>query len=356
MGVGRAKRMVGVVVLAIALFPGETGVAQQLPSVPSVPSTPSPPPAPTLPSAPSVDVPSTPSLPAPDVSAPEVSAPDVSVPDVSAPEVPSPRLPSTPSTPLLPTPQVGTDGVRTPGASSGQASSPSSTGAQAAGAGQATAAGADGAAADRRRGSSGRRGDGSAALVGFTQQRLERIVRQRSACLPGLPAAQRRVVVLRSGFGPGAPRARSDVARMLNTGVRRVARLERQALNALGTDGPGAACSTGTVLLDIASGGVFDMLGLDEGGFNTETGSDATAQVAGESETGGESQSESQSSTTPVSRLPLGLPAGSAAQLGWLFVLVMVVFFAAGVLKELFSRRDARSAPSPPPEFAARRR
>ena len=51
-----------------------------------------------------------------------------------------------------------------------------------------------------------------------------------------------------------------------------------------------------------------------------------------------------------------GLPAGTAAQLGWLFVLVMVVFFAAGVLKELFSRRDARSAPSPPPEFAARRR
>jgi hypothetical protein len=345
--------MVGVVVvLAIALFPGEAGVAQQLPSVPSLPSTPNLPPAPNLPSAPPVEAPSTPSLPAPDVSAPDVPVPDVSAPEVSAPEVPTPRLPSTPSTPQLPTPQVGTDAVRTPGASSGQASSPSSTGAQAAGPGQAAAAGGDGAPADRRRGSADRRGDGSAALLGLTQQRLERIVQQRSACLPGLPAAQRRVVVLRSGFGPGAPRARPDVARMLNTGVQRVARLERRAVSALGTDGPGPACSTGTALLEIASGGVFDLLGLDEVGFNTEEAFDATAQVAGQSETGGGSQSESRSSTTPVSRLPLGLPAGSAAQLGWLFVVVMVVFFTAGVLKELFSRRDARSTP----ELAARRR
>jgi hypothetical protein len=338
--------MVGIAVLAIALFPGEAGVAQQLPSVPSLPPTPNLPPAPNLPSTPPVQAPSTPSLPAPDVSAPEVPVPDVSVPNVPAPDVPTPRLPSTPSTPQLPTPRVGT-------ASSGQASGPGSTGAQAAGAGQGAAAGADGGAADRRRGSAGRRGDGVAPLLVLTQRQLERIVRQRSACLPGLPAAQRRVVVLRSGFGPGAPRARSDVARMLNTGVRRVARLEQQALTALGTDGPGAACSTAPALFEIASGGVFDLLGLDEGAFNTaDAGSDATAGVAGQTETGDGSQSESQSATTPVSRLPLGLPAGSAAQLGWLFALVMIVFFVAGVLKELFSRRDARSTP----ELVARRR
>ena len=279
--------------------------------------------------------------------------PDVSAPDVSVPEVPTPRLPSAPSTPQLPTPQVGTDAVRTPGASSGQASGPSSTGAQTAGAGQAAAAGGDGGPGERRRGSAGRRGDGSAALLGLTQLRLERIVRQRSACLPGLPPTQRRVVVLRSGFGPGTPQARSDVARMLDTGVRRVARLEQQALTALGTDSPGAACSTAPALFEIASGGVFDLLGLDEGPFNTANAdSDATAGVAGQSETGGGSPSESQSATTPVSRLPLGLPAGSAAQLGWLFVVVMVVFFTAGVLKEVFSRRDARSTP----ELVARRR
>ena len=58
MGVGMAMRMVGAVVAAIALFPAQVGVAQQLPSLPSTPN---------LPPAPSVEVPSTPSLPAPDV-------------------------------------------------------------------------------------------------------------------------------------------------------------------------------------------------------------------------------------------------------------------------------------------------
>lgn len=345
--------MLGAVVVAMALFPAQTGLAQQLPSVPSLPSTPNLPPAPNLPSAPPVQVPSAPSLPAPDVSVPEVPVPDLPAPDVSAPDLPSPRLPSAPSTPELPIPQVGTDAVRTPGASSGQSSNPSSTGAQAAGAGQAAAAGADGVPGDRRRGSAGRRGDRVAPLLGLTQQRLERIVQQRAACLPGLPPAQRRVVVLRSGFGPGGPRARSDVASRLNTGVRRVARLEQQALTALGTDGPGPACSTAPALLETAAGGVFDLLGLDEGPFNVEAASDATAQVAGQNETG----AESQASTTPVSRLPLGLPAGSAAQLGWLFAVVMIVFFAAGVLKELFSRRDARGTTERgPTELVARRR
>ena len=346
--------MLGAVVVAMALFPAQTGLAQQLPSVPSLPSTPNLPPAPNLPSAPPVQVPSAPSLPAPDVSVPEVPVPDLPAPDVSAPDLPSPRLPSVPSTPELPTPQVGTDAVRTPGASSGQSSNPSSTGAQAAGAGQAAAAGADGVPGDRRRGSAGRRGDRVAPLLGLTQQRLERIVQQRAACLPGLPAAQRRVVVLRSGFGPGAPRARSDVASMLNTGVQRVARLEQQALTALGTDGPGPACSTAPpALLETAADDVFNLLGLDEGPVDAEAASDATAQVAGQSETG----AESQASTTPVSRLPLGLPAGSAAQLGWLFAVVMIVFFAAGVLKELFSRRDARSTTERgPTELVARRR
>ena len=346
--------MLGAVVVAMALFPAQTGLAQQLPSVPSLPSTPNLPPTPNLPSAPPVQVPSTPSLPAPDVSVPEVPVPDVSAPDVSAPDLPSPRLPSTPSTPQLPTPQVGTDAVRTPGASSGQSSTPSSSGAQATGAGQAAAAGADGVPGDRRRGSAGRRGDRVASLLGLTQQRLERIVQQRAACLSGLPAAQRRVVVLRSGFGPGAPRARSDVASMLNTGVQRVARLEQQALTALGTDGPGPACSTAPpALLETAADDVFNLLGLDEGPVDAEAASDATAQVAGQSETG----AESQASTTPVSRLPLGLPAGSAAQLGWLFAVVMIVFFVAGVLKELFSRRDARGTTERgPTELAARRR
>jgi hypothetical protein len=170
-------------------------------------------------------------------------------------------------------------------------------------------------------------------------------VRRRSACLPGLPSAQRRVVVLRSGFGPGGPRARPDVARTLNTGVRRVARLEQQAIEALGADGPGGACSTAPSFVAIASGGLLDLLGLGEGLGEAKSGSGgsaggAQAQVANQSETAGGSKSSDRATV----QLPLGLPAASPADLGALTVIVLLLlFFAAGVWRELLaSRRTAQ--------------
>jgi len=328
MGVGRATRTLGAVVAAVALFPAQAGVAQQLPSVPPTPNLP---PAPNLPAAPPVEVPSTPSLPAPDV-----SAPDVQVPDVQTPQVPV----SPPSTPKLPSTGVGTDAVPTPGSSTGQSSNPSSPGVQASVQGQTAAGGGPGSPADRKRRSEARRAASVAPPRSPGQQRLERVVRRRSACLPGLPSAQRRVVVLRSGFGAGGPRARPEVARMLDTGVRRVARLERQAMEALGTDGPGGACSTAPSFVAIASGGLLDLVGLGEGLGEAEGRSDgsaegAEAQVAGQSKTGGESKS----SDSPTVQLPLGLPSASVADLTWLFVIVLLLFFAAGVWRELLSSR-----------------
>jgi hypothetical protein len=127
---------------------------------------------------------------------------------------------------------------------------------------------------------------------------------------------------------------------MLDTGVRRVARLERQAIEALGTDGPGGACSTAPGFVAIASGGLLDLLGLGEGLGEAGSGSDgsaegAQAQVAGQSETG----DGSQSSDSPSVQLPLGLPAASPAALGGLIVIVLLLFFAAGVGRELLSSR-----------------
>lgn len=127
---------------------------------------------------------------------------------------------------------------------------------------------------------------------------------------------------------------------MLDTGVRRVARLERQAIEALGTDGPGGACSTAPSSVAIASGGLLDLLGLGEGPGEAEVRSDgsaegAQAQFAGQSDTGGESKS----SDSPSVRLPLGLPSTSVADLTWLFVIVLMLFFAAGVGRELLSSR-----------------
>ena len=146
---------------------------------------------------------------------------------------------------------------------------------------------------------------------------------------------------MRSGFGPGGPRARSDVARTLNTGVRRVARLEQQAIEALGTDGPAGACSTASGFVSIASGGLLGLLGLGEGLGNAGSDSDGSgglaenAQVAGQSDTAGGSNA----SDGRTLQLPLGLPAASPADLAGLFVVVLLLFFAAGVGRELLSSR-----------------
>jgi hypothetical protein len=322
---------VGAVVAAIALFPAQVGVAQQLPSLPSTPN---------LPPAPPVEVPSTPSVPAPDV-----SAPDVQVPDVQVPKLPV----SPPSTPKLPSTGAATDALPSTGSPSGPSSSSgSSPGDQASVSGQTPAGGGAGSTASRSRGSAAGRGANVAPPRSPSQQRLERVVRRRSACLPGLPSPQRRVVVMRSGFGPGGPRARPDVARTLNTGVRRVARLEQQAIEALGADGPGGACSTAPSFVAIASGGLLDLLGLGEGLGEAKSGSGgsggsaggAQAQVASQSETAGGSKSSDRATV----QLPLGLPAASPADLGALTVIVLLLlFFAAGVWRELLaSRRTAQ--------------
>jgi len=292
-----------------------------LPPAPNLPPTPNLPPAP-------VEVPDTPSLPAP---------------NVQAPQVPTPQLPaSPPSTPKLPSTGAATDALPLPGSSTGQASGGSSSGAQASVQGQNPSGAQNGLPAGRSRASGARRRARLAAPPTPRQQRLERVVRRRSACLPGLPSAQRRVVTLRSGFGPGGPLARPAVARMLDTGVERVARLERQAISALGTDGPGGACSTGPAAFAIASDGILHLRGLGEDSGKAEpasggSGEDAQAQVAGQSETSGGSQPSDSSSFLPA----LGLPAATAENLAWLTVIVLMLFFAAGVWKELRSRRTS---------------
>jgi hypothetical protein len=58
-------------------------------------------------------------------------------------------------------------------------------------------------------------------------------VRRLSACLDGLPALERRVLVLRAGLGPRRPRSRARVARALDLTTRRVARVERRGLRRL---------------------------------------------------------------------------------------------------------------------------
>ena len=61
-------------------------------------------------------------------------------------------------------------------------------------------------------------------LVRRRERRLRRTVTRLRACLDGLPTLERRVLVLRAGLGPGRPRARARVARVLDLSGARVRR------------------------------------------------------------------------------------------------------------------------------------
>jgi hypothetical protein len=65
------------------------------------------------------------------------------------------------------------------------------------------------------------------------ERRLHRTVTRLRGCLDGLPAAERRVLVLRTGLGARRARSRARVARALDVTPRRVARLERRGLRRL---------------------------------------------------------------------------------------------------------------------------
>jgi hypothetical protein len=65
--------------------------------------------------------------------------------------------------------------------------------------------------------------------------RLRRTVRRYGACLPHLPRAERRVLLLRANGPRGGTRSRTRVARITGLSRRRVARLEHAGLHHLRT-------------------------------------------------------------------------------------------------------------------------
>ena len=233
-----------VVALGLALVVAESAVAQVGP-VPT-PQLPKPPELPVpLPEVPSVPVPSVPvPVPVPSVPAP----PAANRLPVPAPQVPAVRVP-------LPTaPQSSSGGSaaesvsRAAPSGSGGRSGPTSAarGGRAAEASGRAGAGAAGVRSPGRRA----RGSGAGAAAGAAQardreaprvrrrerrrqQRLRRTVGRYRTCLDGLPALERRVIVLRTGLGAGDPRTRAGVGRRLDISARRVGRLERRALRRL---------------------------------------------------------------------------------------------------------------------------
>jgi hypothetical protein len=152
---------------------------------------------------------------------------------------------------------------------------------------------------------------------------------------------QRRVITLRSGFGPGGAWARSAVARKLHAPLRRVARFERQAITALRADG----CSTGGSLLSLASTGFAGLLGLDDSGSGPGSGDAATgpqADVEGSASARGETSGDATQVSTTWG-LPLGfLPEGKAADIALMVAILIVLLLAAGIWREMSSHRTAQ--------------
>ncbi len=198
------------VAIAIAVPPVASA---QIPSVPDLPDLP---PVPEVPDPPPVPVP-VPELP---------DLPDLPPAPVPVPEVPDLPIPSAPG-------GGGSAGGGTGGGGGGSepARSGTSGGGSAGGGGTAPASGGAGSAAAR----AGRRGtEGARAQTPVehrrAERRLRRSVQRLSGCLDELATTQRRVLVLRTGFGDASPRTRRGVARALDLRVSRVRRIERRGL------------------------------------------------------------------------------------------------------------------------------
>jgi hypothetical protein len=168
---------------------------------------------------------------------------------------------------------------------------------------------------------------------------LRRSVERLSTCLDELPTAQRRVLVLRTGLGSADPRTRRGVARKLDIGVRRVARLERTGLRrarALDRTGAcGSASSGGGAIVSPGSlgggaGGGEATPVVDSAGGGTPGGGDRGGAGDGSSGSGagsGDVRGESQTQPPPALGGPHDSPEGTSL---WVAAGLMLLAALAG--------------------------
>jgi hypothetical protein len=267
------------VVVALLLGGGEAAPVWSLalpletPTVPvKVPSVPPPVETPTVTvQVPTVTTPpvKTPSVPVPTVT---VKAPSVSVNTTSSPTTTSPKAPSVSiNSPTVsvkaPSVSVGTS-TGSAGATSSSGSSSGVTGSSTsrpAGAGSAAgASGASGAPGSAStpgtygspgagygelppiEGTPGRR---ARARIASREHLLKATVARFQGCLVALPASNRRLLELRTGYGKARPLSPRAAAARLHIGSARLARLEKQAVHELNDAAASNGCArTGEVI------------------------------------------------------------------------------------------------------------
>jgi hypothetical protein len=196
----------GLLLMAFFAGSGSRAGAQQLVPTPVIPPLPVP----------------TPALPVP---VPTVPA----VPPVTAPAVPTVTAPAAPT--VLPAPTIA--GKPTAGATPA-APTPASPKAPRSG--------------SKSKPATGRRKTTARPTLSPPNRRLRNTVSRLSACLGALPLAERRVLELRAALDRDTVSTRAAVARRLDIGVRRVARLERSGLRHLRERAGGGSCRAGGAL------------------------------------------------------------------------------------------------------------
>ena len=224
----------------------------------------------------------------PPVEVPPVKVPPVKVPPVEVPPVEAPPVPAAPQVPDAGSPAPASPGrpssSRSPSstAPSSPSSTPTSPAAASAPAGDAAVTSAA-ARARRAAPPSARRGTPQVRRAVRRERVLRATVERLQGCLGGVSAAERKVLVLRSGLGAAPARTRHSVARTLDVGVRRVGRIERRGLRhvrALArTGGCGGATAPATASGTATAGDV--QLASDTGAVRTgQASSKPTSGVA----------------------------------------------------------------------------
>jgi hypothetical protein len=347
----------GLIVIGVATVGVAAPAFAQIP----VPTVQAPVPVPTVKApvpVPTVQVP----VPVPTVKAP------VPVPTVQAPQTPVPQVPS------VAPPSGGGGGSGGGSAGGGSAGSAGSGGGSGASGGSTSGSSGGGSSssgpdsATSRSGSSSGGGSGSSTprkrtsssspatrSAGHTApsggkeepaERRERELRETVAaansCLGELDPAQRRVITLRAGVGPGPPRSRGGVAKRLDISVRRVVRLERAGLKRLksltengrcvpleqgsgtATAGVVAAGSLSAIVTSGKSGNDTDKSKSPKGGRDgSGSGRDEGGSSTGN---GGEGTGDDRGGVAGRSITSLPVAAGSGAS--WLIILVALVLLA----------------------------
>jgi hypothetical protein len=155
-------------------------------------------------------------------------------------------------------------------------------------------------------------------------------VARLGGCLDDLASVQRRVLVLRSGYGRARPHSRRAVARMLDVRVRRVVRIERRGLReartlsragACGGGGGAAMAAGGTALVGGGGRGASGGGAVSASG-NTDVPNRDTAASGSSSSGSGDVRGESETRLPPPLGGGAGEPSGVSLAIGIVLILL----------------------------------